>query len=83
MRDDRFEWDDANAASNLAKHKVSFELPRLVFDDPHAVDQPDDDPEEDRWHCLGHTASAARPSIFFWWYISNAGLGHASTSDLT
>ena len=33
MEDDEFEWDDAKAASNLAKHDVSFEDARFVFDD--------------------------------------------------
>ena len=57
MRDDRFEWDDKKAASNLAKHKVSFELACLVFDDPHAIDEPDNDPDEDRWLCPGMAAN--------------------------
>jgi uncharacterized protein len=57
MRDDHFEWDDAKAASNLAKHKVSFALARLVFDDPHSIDEPDADPDEDRWQCLGMAAN--------------------------
>ncbi len=35
--DDEFEWDEAKAASNLAKHKVSFEMARLVFDDAFAL----------------------------------------------
>jgi uncharacterized DUF497 family protein len=32
-----FEWDDAKAASNLAKHGVSFEEALTVFADPLAV----------------------------------------------
>lgn len=32
-----FEWDDAKAASNLAKHGVSFEEALTVFDDPLAA----------------------------------------------
>ncbi len=42
MQDDRFEWDDAKAAENEDKHKVTFELARLVFDDPYAEASPDD-----------------------------------------
>lgn len=30
----RFTWDPRKAESNLRKHKISFELARLVFDDP-------------------------------------------------
>ena len=32
-----FEWDPAKAASNLAKHKVSFEEARSVFSDEDAL----------------------------------------------
>ena len=32
-----FEWDDAKARSNLAKHGFSFEEAREVFADPGAV----------------------------------------------
>jgi uncharacterized DUF497 family protein len=35
---DGFEWDDAKAASNLAKHGVSFLYARTTFDDPHGID---------------------------------------------
>jgi hypothetical protein len=38
----RFVWDEKKAKSNKAKHGVSFELARLVFDDPCAVSVPDD-----------------------------------------
>jgi uncharacterized protein len=49
MRDDWFDCDDAKAAANVAKHRVSFDLARLIFDDPLAVEQPDDDEtDEDR-----------------------------------
>jgi uncharacterized DUF497 family protein len=37
-----FDWDDAKAASNLAKHGVSFEQAREAFDDPFAIDFVDD-----------------------------------------
>jgi len=29
-----FEWDEKKARQNQAKHKVSFELAKLAFDDP-------------------------------------------------
>jgi uncharacterized DUF497 family protein len=37
-----FEWDDAKAAANLAKHGVSFEQARDAFNDPFALDFMDD-----------------------------------------
>ena len=33
-----FEWNAHKASANLAKHGVSFETARRVFDDPFAVD---------------------------------------------
>ncbi|HEY6307980.1 MAG TPA: BrnT family toxin, partial [Candidatus Angelobacter sp.] len=30
----RFEWDEAKNRQNLAKHKISFEMATMVFDDP-------------------------------------------------
>jgi uncharacterized DUF497 family protein len=41
MSDSEFEWSAAKAQSNLAKHKVSFEAARLVFDDVFALDRLD------------------------------------------
>jgi uncharacterized protein len=49
MRDDEFEWDDRKAKRNERRHGVTFELSRLVFDDPNAIDRLDlDEPDEDR-----------------------------------
>jgi|HubBroStandDraft_4_1064222.scaffolds.fasta_scaffold184135_3 uncharacterized DUF497 family protein len=49
MRDDEFEWDDRKAKRNDREHGVTFELARLVFDDPNAIDRLDlDEPDEDR-----------------------------------
>ncbi len=42
MNDDTFQWGDRKAASNYAKHGVSFEVAREVFRDPFAVEQIDD-----------------------------------------
>ncbi len=41
MSDDEFAWDVAKARSNLAKHLVSFEAARRVFDDAFALDRLD------------------------------------------
>ena len=49
MRGDEFEWDDRKARRNERLHGVTFELARLVFDDPNAVDRLDlDEADEDR-----------------------------------
>jgi uncharacterized protein len=49
VRDDRFEWDDAKAASNARKHGVTFEAAREAFDDADGIDELDDDQDEERW----------------------------------
>ena len=38
MNEQQFEWDAAKSEINLAKHGVSFEGARGVFDDVFAVD---------------------------------------------
>ena len=49
MRDDEFEWDDRKAKRNDRKHGVTFEVARLVFHDPKAIDRLDlNEPDEDR-----------------------------------
>jgi uncharacterized protein len=39
----RFEWDEAKNRRNLAKHKVSLETAKLIFDEEG----------EERWQTLG------------------------------
>lgn len=51
----QFEWNDTKAASNLSKHKVSFEEAKTVFNDPHYVDfyDPDHSKDEERYLIVG------------------------------
>jgi uncharacterized DUF497 family protein len=52
--DIRFEWDANKAATNLSKHRVSFELAKLAFYDPFAlVEQDRNEAGEQRWQTLG------------------------------
>lgn len=53
----RFDWDKQKAASNLAKHKVSFEEAATVFGDPlsDTFDDPDHSAEERRFLIIGHS----------------------------
>ena len=37
MNDDAFQWGDAKAAANHAKHGITFEAARDVFEDPFAI----------------------------------------------
>lgn len=50
-----FEWDDAKAATNLRKHRVSFEDAALVFLDPNRIETLDGREAygEDRWKTVG------------------------------
>ena len=52
-----FEWDGEKAAANLAKHHVSFEEAKTVFDDPLYVDfyDPDHSYEEHRYLIVGQS----------------------------
>ncbi|EQD74882.1 protein containing DUF497 [mine drainage metagenome] len=50
----RFEWDPAKAASNLRKHRISFEVAIRVFADPFALVKQDRiENKESRWQTLG------------------------------
>lgn len=49
----RFVWDKKKGRRNLAKHKVSFELAKLVFDDPLHLSLPDPADVEERWRTVG------------------------------
>ena len=53
----RFEWDRRKAASNLSRHRVSFEEALTVFSDPLAriFDDEDHSVEERREIIIGHS----------------------------
>jgi uncharacterized DUF497 family protein len=55
----RFEWDEAKAAANLAKHGVSFDEAQTVFGDPRTVTIFDDQHSdaEDRFIDIGMSAN--------------------------
>ena len=50
-----FEWNKSKAKDNFAKHGVSFELAKRVFDDPFAIEVVDDghDYDEERFVIIG------------------------------
>lgn len=52
-----FKWDENKAAKNLAKHGVSFEEAKTVFDDPLYVDfyDPDHSVDEERYLIVGES----------------------------
>ena len=50
-----FEWDEAKANSNLAKHGLDFAEAATIFGDPLAITffDPDHSDEEDRYLTIG------------------------------
>jgi uncharacterized DUF497 family protein len=63
----RFEWDVRKAHSNVAKHGVSFELARTVFDDPFglvAIDDTHSTPEEEREWRIGESDEGMLVVVF-------------------
>jgi uncharacterized DUF497 family protein len=54
----RFEWDSKKAASNLRKHRVSFEEAALIFNDEFATfyEDPDHSQAERRYLAIGISA---------------------------
>lgn len=49
-----FSWDPAKASSNSAKHGVTFEIARLVFNDPNVVIELERHVDgEERWQATG------------------------------
>lgn len=63
----RFEWNPQKAASNLAKHGVSFEEAATAFGDPFGriVDDPRHSPEEPRHVLLGHSERQRLLAVMF------------------
>jgi hypothetical protein len=62
-----FEWDDAKAASNLAKHGVSFDEALTVFDDPLAAifDDEQHSSTEMREFIIGHSGQGRLVLVCF------------------
>jgi uncharacterized protein len=50
-----FEWDEAKAAANPAKHGVAFDEAKTVFDDPLYIDfyDPEHSVDEPRYIIIG------------------------------
>lgn len=62
VHDGNFEWDDAKAASNKKKHKVSFEEAVTAFYDEHSLIVDDPQGNEGRFVLIG----LERPAFYLW-----------------
>ncbi len=69
----RFEWNPEKAASNLARHDVSFEEASTVFGDPLATTVLDADHslEEERWLTTG---LSLRQRVVIVWHTDHGGV---------
>ena len=62
-----FEWDEAKAAANQKKHRVTFEEAATVFNDPLAVIFDDEvhSREEQREIMVGHSTKERLLLVYF------------------
>lgn len=68
----RIEWDHIKAASNLKKHRISFELAATVFDDAYAISIVDEGTtHEERWVTLGLAADEQTLVVVHTWRDSS------------
>lgn len=63
----RFQWDPRKAASNRAKHGISFEEAATVFGDPlgRIVDDPRHSDGEQRYVLLGYSGGQRLVAVMF------------------
>lgn len=69
-----FSWDGNKSTSNLAKHGVSFETAKLVFDDPLHVSRQDRvENGESRWQTIGRVADCVLLLVAHTWFDDDDG----------
>jgi uncharacterized protein len=68
-----FDWDPAKAATNLAKHGVTFQEAVTVFIDPfaRAILDPDHGADEERWVTIGKGATGNLLVVVHTWREMN------------
>jgi uncharacterized protein len=72
-----YSWDDDKNASNLAKHRVSFEVAKLVFDDPlHLSRQDRIENGEQRWQTMGMVEDCVLLLVAHTWLDEDDGSEH-------
>jgi uncharacterized DUF497 family protein len=64
-----FDWDPAKAASNAAKHGVTFQEAMTVFVDPfaRAILDPDHSTDEERWVTMGEASTGNLVVVVHTW----------------
>ena len=73
QRDGNFEWDTNKAKSNFAKHGVTFQEAKEVFDDVNAAELYDEDHSryEHRYNLIGQSSQRL---LFLVFTVSQAGI---------
>ena len=66
-----FEWNEEKAKRNEAKHGVSFEEAKTIFNDPFAMTVPDSDHSEKEVRWLDIGLSAAGRLLVVWYNESS------------
>jgi uncharacterized DUF497 family protein len=70
----RFEWDERKDQRNRAKHGVSFDTARLVFDDPsHLSIQDRHEGAEERWQTVGLAGGIVVLLVAHTWHEEDKG----------
>ena len=66
-----FEWDEEKASRNEAKHGVTFEEAKTIFNDPFAmtISDPDHSNEEERWVDIG---LSVKGTLLVVWYTERS-----------
>ncbi|WP_369689969.1 BrnT family toxin [Janthinobacterium agaricidamnosum] len=72
-----FSWDDAKNESNLRKHGVSFDVAKLVFEDPlHRTRQDRIENGEQRWQTIGVVHGVVMLLVAHTWYVGESCIEH-------
>ena len=72
-----FSWDEVKSESNKRKHGVSFEVAKLVFDDPwHASRQDRIEHVEQRWQTIGMVGGVALMLVAHTWHEAEGSTEH-------
>jgi len=69
----QFDWDDKKAATNLLRHRVSFELAATVFFDPGLLTTVDlEHGPEERWFSIGSASDGRVLAVSHLWSESQS-----------
>ena len=72
-----YSWDETKNFSNQQKHGISFELAKLVFDDPfHLTRQDRIENGENRWQTIGMINGIVLILVAHTWHESGDGDEH-------